>query len=190
MTTSGQTSKGGQARAKALSAQRRKEIARQASRARWDNTERPAETIPQATHTGELKIGDIVLPCAVLADGTRIITEASVAKTLGRGWGGKTRRLGRARDSGPPLPVFLSGGTLEPFVPKSLRMALTQPKMYTTRGGVRRGVEATLLPEICEAWLEADDAGVLKDSQKHIARNAQILSSPGPRCRHSSFEGK
>src|SRR5208282_4454024 len=65
--------KGGHARAEALSAEERTETARRAARARWD------ETVPTATHIGELTIDDLVLPCAVLPDGTRVISQGAMA---------------------------------------------------------------------------------------------------------------
>ena len=42
-------------------------------------------------------------------------------------------------------------------------------------GGQRKGVDATLLPEICEVWLAARDAGVLQTQQLRIADNADVL---------------
>ena len=36
-------------------------------------------SILKATHIGELVIGDIVLPCAVLPDGTRLMAQGAMA---------------------------------------------------------------------------------------------------------------
>jgi len=134
------------------------------------------ESLPEATHRGPLKItDDLVLPCAVLSDGTRVITETAVAKQLGRGLGGKTHRLAtRPSSEGPALPAYLTT-TLEKYAPDSLRVALNRPILYRDRGGVRRAVDATLLPEICEVWLRARDAEVLQPSQEAIARRAEAL---------------
>ena len=73
------------------------------------------------------------------------------------------------------MPAFLSDATLEPFVPASLRLALSEPVVFRGRGGQRRGVEANLLPEICEAWLKARDAGVLQPRQLRIAEKADAI---------------
>lgn len=174
--TPSQQARAARARSESLSPERRSEIARQAAMARQRGYDR--ETIPRATHPGQLHIGDLTLPCAVLADKTRIITEASVATTLGRGFGGKSYRLRerQAKKSGAtPMPLFLAGSALEPYVPESLRIALSQPKVYRGRGGIRLGIEAGLLPEICEVWLNARDKGALQPSQEQIARNAEVL---------------
>lgn len=178
------TSKGGIARAKALGSKRRKEIAQRGALARWENVSRAKQssnvaeitTIHPATELSSLKIGGIELPCAVLSDRTRVITHSSVIKTLGRGYGGKSIKLARiSGQGGPPLPAFLSGKTLEPFVPNSLRVALNNPILFRTKGGVRRAVNANLIPEICEVWLRARDARALQKSQMSIARRADIL---------------
>lgn len=131
--------------------------------------------LPRALYTGQLSIGNIKMPCAVIEGRTRIISDAALAATLGRGHGGKTRKLAQTDASTKPLPVYLSGRTLEPFIKPSLRLALMHPIAYRGRGGTRFGVEASLLPEICEVWLQARDAGALQPSQEHIAERADVL---------------
>jgi hypothetical protein len=42
-----------------------------------------AGTSPTAPHIGELRIGDLVLPCAVLPDGTRVISQGGVTTAFG-----------------------------------------------------------------------------------------------------------
>lgn len=173
------TSKGGKARAKALDPERRREIAQKGALARWERNKEIVNnepvTIHPATKPSVLHIGDIDLPCAVLSDRTRVITHISVVKTLGRSEGGKQRRLARLAAQGSPLPGFLYGKNLEPFVSDSLRVALNNPIHFRARGGQRRGVNASLIPEICEVWLKARDAGVLQALQEGIARRADIL---------------
>jgi hypothetical protein len=56
--------KGGKARAKKLSSQRRSEIAREGALAKKINA-----SLPVATHIGDLPVGDLILPCSVLPDG-------------------------------------------------------------------------------------------------------------------------
>ena len=73
------------------------------------------------------------------------------------------------------MPAYLSDASLEPFVPASLRLALSDPVVFRGRGGQRRGIEANLLPEICEAWLKARDAGILQPRQLRIAEKADAI---------------
>jgi len=171
-------SEGGRKRAKVLGPQRRKEIASAAAKAKWDKVEQAQkdDDIPSVIRTGTLTIGNVILPVAVLSDKTRVITEKSVAEQLGRGYGGKSKKLAQSsKTSGPPLPKFLSGSTVEPFISDSLRVALSKPILYKARGGVRTAVNANLLREICEAWIKAKEAKALQPSQKHIADNAATL---------------
>jgi hypothetical protein len=171
-------SKGGKARAKVLNKQERRQIAQKAIQARWDairkqSTENKPISIHPYTELAKLKIQDLELPCAVLEDRTPVIAYPSVRKTLGRSTGGKQLKLAQASIS--PMPDFLYGQALEPFVPESLRVSLRNPILFRAKGGVRKGVHANLIPEICEVWLKARDAGVLRRSQLRIATNAEVL---------------
>ena len=172
------TSKGGKARAKALGKEKRRQIAQRAANARWEIVKESGENKPISIHPytelAKLKIGDIELPCAVLENRTPVITYTSVTRTLGRVMGGKQRKLAKASKH-TRLPDFLYGTTLEPFVSESLRIALNNPILFRAKGGIRKAVNANLIPEICEVWLNARDAGALQPSQERIARNADIL---------------
>src|SRR5579872_3413323 len=90
-------SKGGEARALKLSPERRREIARAAVAARWAKAGK--NPIPQATHAGQLKIGDISIPCAVLDNGTRLLTQWGFYRAIGRsgrpaaGWGSDVEKV-------------------------------------------------------------------------------------------------
>ncbi len=171
-------SKGGKARAKVLGKEKRKQIAKKAAEVRWSGEKELINSQPINIHpyteVGTLKIGDIELPCAVLENRTAVISYPSVTKTLGRVMGGKQRKLAKASKH-IRLPDFLYGTSLEPFIPESLRIALNNPIHYRVKRGIRKGVNATLIPEICEVWLNARDAGALQPSQEKIARNADIL---------------
>src|SRR5262245_39982160 len=69
---------GGKARAQRLSKQERAEIARNAAAARWGN-----QPLPKATHAGELTLGNITIPCAVLEGGTRVISGRGMTTAIG-----------------------------------------------------------------------------------------------------------
>src|SRR5882672_7290369 len=76
---------GGKVRAEKLSPEERSDIARAAAEVRWSKVaEESGELrLPRATHVGNLKIGDILIPCAVLEDGTRLITQRGMFVALG-----------------------------------------------------------------------------------------------------------
>lgn len=164
---------GGIARANALTATRRKEISRKAAMARWDK----ANDIPTAEYTGELKIGDLTLPCAVLPDGTRVISQGGVTAAFGPVTGGWQKRKQADSEHTGDLPAFLVAASLKDFISADLRTLVSVPKRYRDpRGGpIRIGLEATLLPKVCEVWLKARDAKALTKIQLPVANRANIL---------------
>src|SRR5262245_51883018 len=96
-------SKGGKARAERLTPEQRSEIARHAVQARWAKTKQGQEssdvnTVVRATHGGpgrHLRIGDLEIPCYVLEDGRRILSQNEMLRALGMSRGGGGDRLGR-----------------------------------------------------------------------------------------------
>lgn len=128
---------------------------------------------PQAAHEGILKVGQI--PCAVLEDGTRVLSERGVTKALGGKRGGSHWK--RRREGGADLPVFISANNLRPFIDKDLEVALKEPIRYRPKGGggTANGFNAELLPKICDVLLKARAAGKIRPTQEHIAVQAEIL---------------
>jgi hypothetical protein len=169
---------GGKARAVSLSAEERKAIATVAAEARWARQGRTP--VPVASHTGEIKIGSGI-PCAVLDDGThtRVLSERGVSKALGSKRGGSHWRRKRkaAEEGGAELPVYMSANNLRPFISYDLGLALSKPIIYRVpiSGAIANGIDATLLPKVCEVWLNARDAGVLTKPQERMAHAAGIL---------------
>jgi hypothetical protein len=49
--------------------------------------------VRRATHLGLLRITELVVPCAVLEDGTRLVSHRGVADVLGRARGGKSAAI-------------------------------------------------------------------------------------------------
>lgn len=159
---------GGHARAKSLTGTERRNIAQKAAETRWSAT--------KATHSGELEIGELKIPCAVLPDGTRVLSQRGVGRAMGRSFGGSDWR--QQDDSGAgKLPFFLAANSLRPFISNELMALVTSPLTYrhTQGGGVAHGVAATALPMICDVWLKARDAGVLNKTQLEVAQKADLL---------------
>lgn len=157
--------KGGIARAQALSSVERKEIAKKAAEARW--------SVPKATHVGELHIGELAIDCAVLPEGTRVLSQRAVGRALGRGSGAGSKEDAAAQK----IPYFLASGNLKSFISNELLVLVTQPHEYrhSKGGGIAYGVAAAALPQICDVWLKAREAGVLSESQKAVAQRAEML---------------
>ncbi|TYP82018.1 P63C domain-containing protein [Blastococcus xanthinilyticus] len=159
-------SEGGKARARRLTPEQRSEIARRAAEARWVGKAR------RAPHSGALKIGDKRIECAVLEDGTRVLSQGTMLEALGRAKS-MGRRGGPDDDKRAP---FLSANNLEPFIGAELleKLAPIEYKMAGQRF-MSVGYRAEALPEVCDVYLAARRAGALLPSQAGAADAAEIL---------------
>jgi len=164
--------KGGRARAQKLSPDDRRAIARHAAIARWGTTA-GVSSLPKMLNYGELPIGDMKLPCAVLDNETRLFTQRGMFLALGRH---KNPSIGQA--SIDNRPAFLAAKNLEPFITDKLRRSW-MPIQFHSKGGfggnVAFGYRAELLPEVCNVYLDALEASVLRGRQKEIAKRCKIL---------------
>lgn len=163
--------KGGMARAAALSDDRKSEIAKAAAEARWGVEGEVAH------RSGSLTIGEINIPCAVLRDGTRILSERSITKAFGGKRGGSHWKRMKANPDGANLPLFLSAKNILPFVSNDLIEGLERRRSYKAKqgGGASNGIEASLLPKICNTLLKVRDEKALHPSQEHIVRQADMI---------------
>jgi hypothetical protein len=161
-------SKGGKARAEKLSPEQRSEIAGKAAAARW--------ALPAATHKGILEIGDEKIPCAVLDNGKRVISEYGITNAILGSRSGASKRLKKAAETeGALLPLFLAPKTLEPLIDSALRDGPLLPISYMDGHTMERGYDANLLPAVCEIWLSAREKGLLQAQQLGKALKAEIL---------------
>lgn len=160
--------RGGIARAEALTQEERTEIAQKAASVRW-NPE--ISGLPRASHVGTLKIGESVIECAVLEDGTRVLTRSTFVKAIGRT--GKVKG-GRDYDEGFKTPVFLSAKNLIPFIPNELGDN-SKPVLFNLNGQRAIGYKAEFLPLVCGVFIDAEKADQLRPNQVHIADQCKIL---------------
>jgi hypothetical protein len=160
--------KGGYARAAKLTSEERTAIAQKAATARWDSNKLK---LPKATHQGVLKIGEKVMPCAVLDNGTRVISRNAIFKAFGR-----TKR-GRKKDEIRVLnmPSFIDAKNLQPLINKDLQGGLNTIEYESLSGGVVAGYDAKILPLICEVYLTARNEDVLTKSQLPLAVASEML---------------
>jgi hypothetical protein len=132
--------------------------------------------ILKAEYRGEVVIGDIVIPCAVLEDGTRIISENGILANFGA-TGGKNLKLREKmeKDTGGPVPLFLASKALEPFVSKVFDSKDLIPIKHIVNNKEFFGYPADILPKVCDVWLMARESGVLQSSQLPKAKKAEML---------------
>ena len=92
-------SKGGAARAARLTPDERRDIAKHAAEARW------GQSIRYAPYSGVLEIGDMSIACAVLEDGTRVLSQATVLRALGRNPEKSRRARARQHRASRAVPI-------------------------------------------------------------------------------------
>jgi hypothetical protein len=167
MTENGK-SKGGRARAAAMTPEERREVARRAAEARW------TKHLPQAAYEGSFDLAGLELACAVLEDETRIITQAAFLRSLGRARSPKagTGVLSTKED----VPFFLQAEILQPFVDEEL-LEVTRAVEYRTRAGGRAiGYNARALKRVAETYLRFRD-DCLETSGRVPARYEKMVKA-------------
>lgn len=125
----------------------------------------------QIKYEGEIELGNFTIPCYVLDDGTRILS--------GRGMQEALKMVDEVEDgkqtSGTRLQRYLGQKTLEPFIHKDKEQDHYNPIICYKGSQKINGYEATVLADICDAFLEARKNIPLSPRQKIIAEQCEIL---------------
>lgn len=146
-----------------------KERAVKAANERWH------PTLPKSTHDGRVKLGGEEFECDVLQDGRRILRKKTLLQAIGKSVKTGGRNIKRAKELN--LPLFISASNLTPYLTDSFLERAT-PILYRGRNNNRLiGFDASLLPEICKVYVQAEHDGILKDSphQLKISSVCRIL---------------
>ncbi|HET7120504.1 MAG TPA: P63C domain-containing protein [Solirubrobacterales bacterium] len=166
--------KGGFARAQKMTAMERRKSSSHAATERWKKERELADAVCGSPDK-PLRIGDIEIGCYVLADGTRVLTQADFLGALGR-----HRRAKSARDGNAALPPILQGKTIAPYIPPTILDKAKPITFSLPQGGRASGYNAELLPEVCEVYLKAREGKAregkaLSTPQEKIAMQAEII---------------
>jgi hypothetical protein len=132
------------------------------------------KTVPKATHQGDLKLADKVIECAVLEDGTRVITQTSFLKALER----SIRPVAGSGASFEKIPAFLAPKNLKPFISEDLERSMKPIIFKPLAGGYRGrsyGYKAEILPMVCGVYIDAEKESKLLSTQKHMVEAAKII---------------
>lgn len=162
--------KGGDARAKSVSADRRKQIAREGALARWADHKGAIPRAVYGSSDSPLRIAGLEIPCYVLDDGRRVLVQRGMLTglTMSQGTAG--------RGAGDRLARFVNTKALKDFVSDELRNVITNPIKFRVGGSTAYGYEASVLGQLCDVVITARDAGSLHYQQEHIADQCQILN--------------
>jgi hypothetical protein len=159
---------GGVARAKSLTPARRKEIAQLGVQAK-----RELSVLPKVTHGSTdrpLRIGDIEIPCYVLEDGTRVLSQRGLIAGIGMSTG--STKSGDARHV-----AFFESPAIKPYEINDLTVMLRSPIKFRPQHGGKAayGYPATILADICETVLAARSDGALPPRQSNVADQCEVL---------------
>lgn len=160
--------KGGIARAANMTAAERKASAIKAAQ-----TKKHYATLPTAEYGNSstaLKVGDIEIPCYVLDDGRRVLSQGGLQAGIGMSKSGGTR--GEQR-----IVTFIRSLESKGIINSELSARCENPIEFRVKSGGRSiyGFEAVILADICDAVLEANQRGALLPQQKHFAKQCEIL---------------
>jgi hypothetical protein len=162
---------GGKARAAKLSQEDRSAIASVAAEARWSKSP-DRQHYPKSicgSPDKPLRIGEMEIPCYVLDDGRRVVTQTGMITALAMKRGGATK------GGGDRVANFLSTNALKPYVTNALGDVISNPIRFKAHGTWAYGYEATMLPDVCDVVLRARQEGKLHPQQAHIAGQCEIL---------------
>lgn len=158
-------SRGGHARAAALTPEERSRIASRAAATRHG--------MIKATHGSDdhpLRVGDTEITAYVLEDGTRVLSQRGLQSGVGLSEGGG--RSGARRIAELMASLAEKGVDVRDLVAR----ANSPIRFIPPHGGnAAAGYEATILPDICAVLIDAEQQGKLGKHREHLAVRAARL---------------
>lgn len=135
--------------------------------------ERMNPSIPKATHSGILKIGEQEIECAVLSDGRRVLSARNIYRVMR---GKLPHSQDRKKSEGGQIPIFLTANNLKPFIINDSLQGVGELIIYKNKSNCKtRGYECSMLTIACDAYLKARDAGKLTPEQVDLAKQCEII---------------
>ncbi|MGI4877656.1 MAG: P63C domain-containing protein [Janthinobacterium lividum] len=174
--------RGGLARAEALTADERSQIASTAAKRRWANRVEPTPEMPRVVEgcSNVVDLGGTKLPCAVIEGPNgiqRVFSENGITNAILGSRSGASKRLKKAsEEDGAPVPLFVAPRQLKPFISKEFLDGPLVPVDYVDGERVVRGYDASILVAVCALWLKAREKGALQKQQLPKAQNAEALT--------------
>lgn len=164
-------SKGGEARARSLTTEQRREIAIQAAKARWAKIADPS-VLPVTSHRGPLTVGDISVDAYRLRDGRRVISKKGMADILGlKSAGGNSFLRSMTR---PGIRSEIAPEAWEK-IENPIFFKVVDPDSKTDAGVTADGYEADTLIDCCKAIVSAYQAGKLHGRQYFLYVRAEVI---------------
>lgn len=122
-------------------------------------------------YSGVLNLGNINIDCYVLENGTRVLSGREMQRALNM----VDSTEESSKTAGTRLNRHLNQKSLMPFIYKERSMDHFEPLICFKGGSKINGFEATILIDICDAFLQARKEIELSSRQKVIADQCEIL---------------
>lgn len=123
------------------------------------------------THEGQIDVGGFKLSCFVLEDETRVISGREMQRAL--------RMVDEdeeaAQTAGTRLSRYLNQKTLKPFIYKDKNEGHYNPIACFKGDAKINGYEATVLVDICDAFMQARKSITLSPRQAIIAEQCELI---------------
>lgn len=161
----GGRSNSGKATAEKMTAEERKARAMKGVEAKKE-----LASLPKISHKGELKLGEISIPCYVLENGKRVLSSAGLRDSL--------RLVDESSESvsGTRLKRLFANKGLSPYISDKLSSGHFEPLICVDGGKKINGYEADVLSDICDSILEARRNGAIDTPRMRIvADQCEIL---------------
>ncbi|MGB3149471.1 MAG: P63C domain-containing protein, partial [Maribacter sp.] len=123
-------------------------------------------------YEGTLELNSIDIDCFVLEDGTRVLSSREMQRALSMV---DEAKEGDSQTSGARLQRYLGQKSLQPFIYKGKEQGHYNPIICYQGDKKINGYEATILIDICDAFLQARKDIKLSPRQKIIADQCEIL---------------
>lgn len=133
--------------------------------------DRPLKVIAGAPDK-PLRIGDIEIPCYVLEDETRVLSQSGFYDGLGMARRGNVRAAGGAH-----LPRFAASKALSSYIEGEIKAGLINPISFEIEGAPAYGYgyPALLFVDFCRAVLGARRDGALNYQQLPMAERCELI---------------
>jgi hypothetical protein len=123
-------------------------------------------------YEGELNLNDLIIPCYVLQDGTRVISARAMQNALKMNYGAEKSE----EKSGVELSRFISSKWFNSLITNQQGLEHFKPMICYKGNQKINGYEGTTLVDFCNVMLEARKNGNLTtERQEVVAKECEIL---------------
>lgn len=133
---------------------------------------RARKLMPRVTHEGVIKLVGVEIPCYVLSNGQRVLSQRGISEAFTGARGGG---LIGGEDGAQKTPRFLAKKDVKSFINNELMARINAPIEFLPKSGRSAfGYPDSLLPEICEVVIDAGRANKSIHSKQYQVADVLI----------------